>query len=188
MQGSKEYKKQRLQLRGCRALCCSCRLSVSSSEELRARTQNGLRQYQAWHMPWARHEQRKKARVGGTKFIVMMAMEKSSYDPREDFRESMVEMIMANRIEEPKDLRGLLNCYVSMNSDEYRGLYLKFSRGLFRVHLQVPQIEKYRSEFVIAKMVIGRNAIEYITIFVHLSLLCIIRTIVAANAATIIAT
>ncbi|RVW46050.1 hypothetical protein CK203_068519 [Vitis vinifera] len=50
------------------------------------------------------------------------------------------------------------------------------------------QIEKYRSEFVIAKMVIGRNAIEYITIFVHLSLLCIIRTIVAANAATIIAT
>ncbi|XP_034697348.1 uncharacterized protein LOC117923236 [Vitis riparia] len=240
MQGSKEYKKQRLQLRGCRALCCSCRLSVSSSEGaessnserfapisslahamVQERLEQMIRERQG-----ARHEERKKARVGGTKFIVMMAMEKSSYDPREDFRESMVEMIMANRIEEPKDLRGLLNCYVSMNSDEYRGLYLRFftrdgegsikrvptsnrfhlsnlrligvngealSMGIFMLEQLtshprwVPQIEKYRSEFVIAKMVIGKNAIEYITIFVHLSLLCIIRTIVAANAATIIA-
>lgn len=73
-----------------------------------------------------RHEERRKARAGvGTKFIVMMAMEKSSHDPREDFRESMVEMIMANRLEEPRDLRGLLNCYVSMNSDEYRGIILE---------------------------------------------------------------
>uniref|UniRef100_F6HRE8 Transcription repressor n=1 Tax=Vitis vinifera TaxID=29760 RepID=F6HRE8_VITVI len=139
MQGSKEYKKQRLQLRGCRALCCSCRLSVSSSEGAEssnserfapisslahAMVQERLEQMIS-ERQGARHEQRKKARVGGTKFIVMMAMEKSSYDPREDFRESMVEMIMANRIEEPKDLRGLLNCYVSMNSDEYRGIILE---------------------------------------------------------------
>lgn len=56
-----------------------------------------------------------------TKFVLMVAMEKCSDDPREDFRESMVEMIMANRIEEPKDLRTLLNYYVSMNSEEYHG-------------------------------------------------------------------
>lgn len=61
----------------------------------------------------------------GTKFVVMVAMEKSSYDPREDFRESMIEMIMANRIQEPKDLRSLLNYYISMNSEEYHGTILE---------------------------------------------------------------
>ena len=60
-----------------------------------------------------------------TKFVLMVAMEKSSDDPREDFRESMEEMIMANRIEEPKDLRILLNYYVSMNSEEYHGVILE---------------------------------------------------------------
>ncbi|XP_048425723.1 probable transcription repressor OFP9 [Pyrus x bretschneideri] len=62
---------------------------------------------------------------GGTKFVVMVAMEKCSYDPKEDFRESMAVMIVANRIEEPKDLHSLLNYYVSMNSDEHRGLILE---------------------------------------------------------------
>ncbi|KAL5578744.1 hypothetical protein UlMin_011186 [Ulmus minor] len=52
-------------------------------------------------------------------------MEKNSDDPREDFRESIVDMIMANRIEEPKDLHSLLNYYVSMNSEEYHGIILE---------------------------------------------------------------
>ncbi|KAK9130048.1 hypothetical protein Sjap_010535 [Stephania japonica] len=43
-----------------------------------------------------------------TKCIVMVAMDKYSYDPRKDFRDSMVEMITANQIEDPKDLRVLL--------------------------------------------------------------------------------
>lgn len=63
--------------------------------------------------------------AAGTKFVVMVAMEKCSYDPREDFRESMAEMIMTKRIEEPKDLRSLLNYYVSMNSEEYHGIILE---------------------------------------------------------------
>ena len=71
------------------------------------------------------NEDRRRARGENTKFIVMVAMEKSSYDPREDFRESITEMIMANRIYEPKDLRRLLNCYVSMNSEEYRSVILE---------------------------------------------------------------
>ncbi|KAK9267927.1 hypothetical protein L1049_010364 [Liquidambar formosana] len=109
MQGSREYKKQKLQLKGCRALCCSCRLSVSSSEEaessnsdryasisslahamVQERLDQMIRERQE-----ARQEERRRVRREGTKFIVMVAMEKSSYDPREDFRESMVEMIMA---------------------------------------------------------------------------------------------
>ena len=60
-----------------------------------------------------------------TKFVLMVAMEKCSDDPREDFRESMVEMITANRIDEPRDLRSLLDYYVSMNSEEYHGVILE---------------------------------------------------------------
>ena len=73
----------------------------------------------------ARQVERRRQSSEGTKFIVMVALEKCSYDPREDFRESMVEMIMTNRIQDPKDLRSLLNYYVSMNSDEYHGTILE---------------------------------------------------------------
>ncbi|KAF7121470.1 hypothetical protein RHSIM_Rhsim13G0149700 [Rhododendron simsii] len=142
MQGSRGLKKQRLQIKGCRALCCSCRLSVSSSSEesesssserfatisslAHAMVQERLDQM-IRERHEARQEERRRARGenSSTKFIVMLAMEKSSYDPREDFRESIVEMITANKIYEPKDLRRLLNCYVSMNSEEYRGTILE---------------------------------------------------------------
>nr|KAJ0226584.1 hypothetical protein LSAT_V11C100049740 [Lactuca sativa] len=59
------------------------------------------------------------------RLFVMVAMEKSSYNLREDFRESMMEMITANRISDPKDLRRLLNCYVSMNSEEFHSVILE---------------------------------------------------------------
>ncbi|BFG27414.1 hypothetical protein CerSpe_136880 [Prunus speciosa] len=149
-----QSKKQvQLQQRACRALCCSCRLSVSSSnsEEVEssssdrypsisslshAMVQERLDQMIRERQEASRHVDcpKKKQRAGdhhqlqaegGTKFIVMVAMEKCSYDPREDFRESVAEMIMANRIEEPKDLRSLLNYYVSMNSEEYHGIILE---------------------------------------------------------------
>ncbi|KAB1201565.1 hypothetical protein CJ030_MR0G003160 [Morella rubra] len=143
MRASKQNKKQQqlqIQQRGCRALCCSCRLSVSSSEEaaessnsdrfasvsslahamVQERLDQMIRERQE-----ARQAERRRLRGEGTKFIVMVAMEKCSYDPREDFRESMVEMIMANRIQEPKDLRSLLNYYISMNSEDYHGMILE---------------------------------------------------------------
>ncbi|CAN8246323.1 unnamed protein product [Cochlearia groenlandica] len=60
-----------------------------------------------------------------TKFIVMMAMEKCSYDPREDFRASMVEMIVANKIKKADELRSLLEYYLSMNPREYRSAILE---------------------------------------------------------------
>lgn len=73
----------------------------------------------------AQYQRREEEEEEGTKFVVMVAMEKCSYDPREDFRESMVEMIMANRLRDPKDLRSLLDYYVSMNSQEYHSLILE---------------------------------------------------------------
>nr|DAD20376.1 TPA_asm: hypothetical protein HUJ06_021839 [Nelumbo nucifera] len=141
MQGSRETKKQRSQLNGCSAFCCSCRLSVSSSEEVEGSKSDSLVpisslahamvQEKLDQMIRDRVEARnatrkkKKGRFDGSKCIIMVAMDKYSYDPREDFRESMVEMIITNQIEDPKDLRCLLNCYISMNSDEYRPVILQ---------------------------------------------------------------
>ncbi|KAF5728559.1 transcription repressor OFP9 [Tripterygium wilfordii] len=120
MKSSRENKKQRPEHSRCRALCCSCRVSVSSSEEAEssnsdcfpsvsilahAMVQEKLDQMIKERQEARHREKRKQRSHGGTKFIVMVAMEKCSYDAREDFRESMVEMIMANRIEDPKDLR-----------------------------------------------------------------------------------
>ncbi|EOA23117.1 hypothetical protein CARUB_v10003917mg, partial [Capsella rubella] len=68
---------------------------------------------------------RSEGSIGSTKFIVMMAMEKFSYDPREDFRDSMVEMIVANKIKEADELRSLLEYYLSMNPREYRSAILE---------------------------------------------------------------
>ena len=140
MKASRVDKQQKLQPRGCKTFCCSCRLSVSSSEEgessnsdrfasisslAHAMVQERLDQMIRERQEARQREKRRRLKSDGTKFIVMVAMEKSSYDPREDFRESMVEMIMANRLQEPKDLRSLLNYYVTMNSEEYHGMILE---------------------------------------------------------------
>ena len=59
------------------------------------------------------------------RLALMVAIEKSSDDPSGDFRQSMVEVILANRMEHPRDLRYLLNCYLSMNSTEYKEVILE---------------------------------------------------------------
>lgn len=149
MQNSREARKQKLQPRGCKAaLCCSCRLSVSSSEEAEssnsdryptisslahAMVQERLDQMIREREEIINEERRRRmmrrrtttTRDEGAKFIVMVAMEKSSYDPRQDFRESIEQMIRANRIYEPRDLRRLLDYYVSMNSEEHQGVILE---------------------------------------------------------------
>ncbi|KAJ4976921.1 hypothetical protein NE237_002027 [Protea cynaroides] len=136
---------QRNQQKGCGIFCCDCRLSISSSEEVEegsnsdtyvppplsslahAMVQERLEQLiKEREVEESNRRRKNKGRMvdGGTKCIMMVAMDKYSFDPREDFRKSMVEMIMANRLEEPKELRCLLNCYVSMNP-EYRAIILE---------------------------------------------------------------
>lgn len=132
--------------RGCKALCCSCRISVSSSsEEVESSSSTSSDRFPsissiAHAMVQERLDQmirdREGARSGGrmvrrarrseeTKFVVLVATEKSSHDPREDFRESVEEMIVTNRIREAKDLRRLLNYYLTMNSEDFRGMILE---------------------------------------------------------------
>ncbi|XP_047320559.1 probable transcription repressor OFP9 [Impatiens glandulifera] len=145
-------KKQKLPPTRCRSspssitssFCCNCRLSDSSPEHhssnisslahamVQERLDQIIRETQLEAM--TSEERRRKTRRRSNsvdhinsrrQFIVMVAMEKSSHDPRQDFRESMTEMISANRIYQPKHLRQLLNCFLSMNSSDFRGIILQ---------------------------------------------------------------
>ncbi|XP_020578888.1 transcription repressor OFP1-like [Phalaenopsis equestris] len=51
-----------------------------------------------------------------------VAVVKPSSDPQKDFRESMVEMILENKIVDSQDLEDLLSCYLILNSSEYHDM------------------------------------------------------------------
>ncbi|PIN06311.1 hypothetical protein CDL12_21138 [Handroanthus impetiginosus] len=136
MQGSRELIKnhKKPQTTKCKTFCCTRRISVSSYEEGESSNNSNIShsmvQERLDQIIRERKEARnekgyRKGKREKTKFVVMVAMEKSSYDPRVDFRKSMEEMIVANRILEIKDLRRLLNYYVKMNSEELRGVILE---------------------------------------------------------------
>lgn len=59
------------------------------------------------------------------------AVVKCSYDPQQDFRDSMVEMIMEKGINQPEELEELLTCYLTLNSDEYHDLIIKVFRQVW---------------------------------------------------------
>ncbi|KAH7545027.1 transcription repressor OFP5 [Ziziphus jujuba] len=59
------------------------------------------------------------------------AVVKCSYDPQQDFRDSMIEMIMEKGINQPEELEELLACYLTLNSDEYHDLIIKVFRQVW---------------------------------------------------------
>ncbi|XP_047309103.1 transcription repressor OFP1-like [Impatiens glandulifera] len=67
---------------------------------------------------------KKKDRRSGSRLSGSFAVVKSSVNPKKDFMESMVEMIVENEIEGSKDLEDLLVCYLQLNSDEYHELII----------------------------------------------------------------
>ncbi|KAJ0266802.1 Transcription repressor OFP3 [Hirschfeldia incana] len=75
---------------------------------------------------------RKKTKAGRTspqpmkkEMAESFAIVLTSVDPERDFRESMVEMIVENKMKEQKDLEDLLACYLSLNSSEYHDIIIK---------------------------------------------------------------
>ncbi|KAG8377115.1 hypothetical protein BUALT_Bualt09G0134900 [Buddleja alternifolia] len=65
------------------------------------------------------------------------AVVKSSKDPRRDFRESMVEMIVENNLKASKDLEELLACYLSLNSDEYHDVIINVFKQIWFDYVHV---------------------------------------------------
>lgn len=59
------------------------------------------------------------------------AIVKTSFDPQQDFRDSMIEMIMEKRIREPEELEELLACYLTLNCDGYHDLIVKVFRQVW---------------------------------------------------------
>ncbi|XVF73716.1 hypothetical protein PTKIN_Ptkin13bG0005200 [Pterospermum kingtungense] len=54
-----------------------------------------------------------------------VAVVKKSEDPYEDFKRSMLEMILEKQMFEAKDLEQLLQCFLSLNSRQYHGLIVE---------------------------------------------------------------
>jgi len=54
-----------------------------------------------------------------------VALVKSSYNPYNDFKESMIEMIVEKDIQQSRDLEELLQCYLSLNAVEYHALIVE---------------------------------------------------------------
>ncbi|KAK6129472.1 hypothetical protein DH2020_036785 [Rehmannia glutinosa] len=65
------------------------------------------------------------------------AVVKTSKDPKRDFRESMVEMIVENNIRSSKDLEELLACYLSLNSDEYHEVIINVFKQIWFDYIHV---------------------------------------------------
>ncbi|XP_014518690.1 transcription repressor OFP5 [Vigna radiata var. radiata] len=59
------------------------------------------------------------------------AVIKSSIDPMQDFRDSMIEMIIENQIIQPEEMEDLLVCYLTLNADEYHDLIIKVFRKVW---------------------------------------------------------
>eukprot|EP00268_Persea_americana_P037647 TRINITY_DN37344_c1_g1_i1.p1 TRINITY_DN37344_c1_g1~~TRINITY_DN37344_c1_g1_i1.p1 ORF type:complete len:437 (+),score=99.98 TRINITY_DN37344_c1_g1_i1:140-1450(+) len=59
------------------------------------------------------------------------AVVKCSFNPQQDFRESMLEMIRENGIRHPDDLESLLSCYLSLNSEDYHDIIVKVFREVW---------------------------------------------------------
>ncbi|ONK59547.1 uncharacterized protein A4U43_C08F7590 [Asparagus officinalis] len=117
----------------CAALCCNSKLSTSSSpstepnppSELSGLThsivQSRLQRMIEESEITARVQRRRRSR----KLVVLVAEDRSSDDAKRDFRDSMLDVIVSRGMKEPKELRSLLNWYISLNSAEHREVILE---------------------------------------------------------------
>lgn len=69
--------------------------------------------------------------VGKRSLTDSLAIVKSTNDPQRDFRESMVEMIVENKISGSNELEDLLACYLSLNTDEYHDIIVKVFKQIW---------------------------------------------------------
>ncbi|KAL5989795.1 hypothetical protein ACLOJK_010689 [Asimina triloba] len=68
---------------------------------------------------------RKKRETEKRRAFDSFAVVKHSFNPHQDFRDSMIEMILEHAIGQPEELENLLACYLSLNSDKYHDTIVK---------------------------------------------------------------
>ncbi|KAG4971349.1 hypothetical protein JHK82_037014 [Glycine max] len=76
-------------------------------------------------------KKKREETVEETAGLESFAVIKSSLDPKQDFRDSMIEMIIENQISKPEEMEDLLACYLTLNADEYHDLIIKVFRQVW---------------------------------------------------------
>ncbi|KAI3466772.1 hypothetical protein Pfo_023435 [Paulownia fortunei] len=76
-------------------------------------------------------KERKEQVEEGKTIFDSFAVVKSSFNPQQDFRDSMVEMIREKGLSQHEDLEELLACYLTLNCDEYHDLIIKVFRQVW---------------------------------------------------------
>jgi uncharacterized protein (TIGR01568 family) len=61
-----------------------------------------------------------------------VAMVKTSCNPYNDFKESMIEMIVEKDIQDSDDLEELLQCYLSLNAVQFHGVIVDVFTEVWR--------------------------------------------------------
>ncbi|CAL5346222.1 hypothetical protein CsSME_00030256 [Camellia sinensis var. sinensis] len=83
-------------------------------------------------MKKAKMKMKKKAKeVEDRTAFDSFAVVKSSFDPDQDFRNSMIEMINERGIRKAEELEELLACYLTLNADEYHDLIIEVFRQVW---------------------------------------------------------
>ncbi|BBN15044.1 hypothetical protein MPTK1_6g16500 [Marchantia polymorpha subsp. ruderalis] len=90
---------------------------------------SNARPSQKQHQPQPTRLPEERTSVMGSDSVAVV---KASYDPYQDFRESMVEMILENDIQTAEDLEQLLQCYLSLNSAEYHSIIVQVFSDIWR--------------------------------------------------------
>ncbi|KDP38487.1 hypothetical protein JCGZ_04412 [Jatropha curcas] len=62
-----------------------------------------------------------------------MAVVKKSENPYEDFKRSMLEMILEKQMFEARDLEELLHCFLSLNSRQYHGVIIEAFSEIWKI-------------------------------------------------------
>ncbi|RAL49716.1 hypothetical protein DM860_002007 [Cuscuta australis] len=73
----------------------------------------------------------RKGKNNKTGSFERFAMVKSSFDPEQDFKDSMAEMITKMGIKSPEDLEELLACYLTLNCDHHHHIIIKAFREVW---------------------------------------------------------
>ena len=76
-----------------------------------------------------------------------VAVVKNSEDPYEDFKRSMLEMIMEKQMFEATDLEELLQCFLTLNSRQYHGLIVEAFSEIWEILFSDNSHAKYRLSF-----------------------------------------
>ena len=104
---------------------------VSKVELCRIKALEELRNKAKQKMKKEREEEIVEEIIGTKPELDSFAVIKCSSNPKQDFRDSMIEMIEDKQISKAEEMEELLACYLTLNADEYHDLIIKVFRQVW---------------------------------------------------------